>query len=92
MKDRWFLHDYDELHGSLLCVFHMMLDLGTDRIPSGEPLEKINVPIRQKYTDKCHYKSPLVTRTITIVIIIIIFLNHICGDIFFLPHSGSKNR
>ena len=82
-------------HMGHCCVyFYMVVDLGTDRLPSGKPLEKINAPIRQKYTDKCHYKSPLVTRTITIVIIIIIiiFLGRIRGEIFFLPHPGSKNR
>lgn len=54
-----------------------MVDPGAD----WETFKKTNAPIKQMYTDKCHYKGPLITRTITIVTIII---DSLCGDIS--PH------
>lgn len=74
--------------------FQMVVDLGTDQLPSVKlkktkrKQNKKNAPIGHRNTDECHYKSPLVSRTITIVIIIIIILmlHHKGGDFFYFSH------
>lgn len=58
-------------------------------------LEKQMLQLDKNHTDKCHYKSPLVTRTITIILIIVITMilpPYLVVIFFFLLHLGSKNR
>lgn len=82
---------YHKLCGPLLCVFHVMMDLGTDQLPSGKPLWKVNAPMDQT---KVHRQMPqkstwTIAIIIILIIIIIIILDHICG-VFFSNISGVK--
>lgn len=76
----------------------MKLDLGTDwQIWKNKTLQleqKKNT--NNTHTDKCHYKSPLVTRTITIIIVIIITIilafNYLRWNFSFSHIWRAKNR